>query len=51
MKKIKKEFIFYNDYIDCLFQLKWLIVFFLGELMEVIKEINDYYLREVECLF
>ncbi|HDO7733065.1 TPA: hypothetical protein P4P49_002859 [Enterococcus faecalis] len=50
MKKTKKEFTPYNDYIDRPFQLKWPTAFPLGELQAAIKETNDYHSREIERL-
>ncbi|EHE8434427.1 hypothetical protein JMJ19_002661 [Enterococcus faecalis] len=50
MKKTKKEFTPYNDYVDRSFQLKWPTAFPLGELQAAIKETNDYHSREIERL-
>ena len=50
MKKTKKNFTPYNDYIDRPFQLKWPTAFPLGELQAAIKKTNDYHSREIERL-
>ncbi|KAJ75947.1 hypothetical protein M222_0863 [Enterococcus faecalis AZ19] len=50
MKKTKKEFTPYNDYVDRPFDLKWPTAFPLGELQAAIKEMNDYHSREIERL-
>ncbi len=50
MKKTKKEYIPYNDYVDRPFDLKWPTAFPLGELQAAIKETNDYHSREIERL-
>lgn len=50
MKKTKKEYTPYNDYVDRPFDLKWPTAFPLGELQAAIKETNDYHSREIERL-
>lgn len=50
MKKTKKEFTPYNDYIDRPFQLKWPTAFPLGELQAAIKETDEFNAREIERL-
>ncbi|MGC2993324.1 hypothetical protein ACPTI2_10945 [Enterococcus faecalis] len=50
MKKTKKEFTPYNDYIDRPFQLKWPTALPLGELQAAIKEMDEFNAREIERL-
>ncbi|MGL9923184.1 hypothetical protein [Enterococcus sp. DIV1758] len=50
MKKTKKEFTSYNDYVDRSFDLKWPTAFPLGELQAAIKETNEFNAREIERL-
>lgn len=50
MKKTKKEFTPYNDYVDRPFDLKWPTAFPLGELQAAIKETNEFNAREIERL-
>ncbi|PQF67162.1 hypothetical protein, partial [Enterococcus faecalis] len=50
MKKTKKEFTPYNDYVDCPFDLKWPTAFPLGELQAAIKETDEFNAREIERL-
>ncbi len=50
VRRTKKEFKPYNDYVDRPFELKWPTAFPLGELQEAIKETNDYHSREIERL-
>ncbi|MFG5565343.1 hypothetical protein ACFJYA_13945 [Enterococcus faecalis] len=48
VRRTKKEFKPYNDYVDRPFELKWPTAFPLGELQAAIKETNDYHSREIE---
>ena len=48
MKKTKKEFTPYNDYVDCPFDLKWPTAFPLGELQAAIKETDEFNAREID---
>ena len=41
VRRTKKEFKPYNDYVDRPFELKWPTAFPLGELQEAIKDILD----------
>jgi len=41
VRRTKKEFKPYNDYVDRPFELKWPTAFPLGELQAAIKETND----------
>lgn len=50
VRRTKKEFKPYNDYVDRPFELKWPTAFPLGELQAAIKETNDYHSREIERL-
>ena len=50
VRRTKKEFKPYNDYVDSPFELKWPTAFPLGKLQAVIKETNDYHSREIERL-
>lgn len=46
MKKTKKEFTPYNDYVDRPFDLKWPTAFPLGELQAAIKETDENLMHE-----
>lgn len=48
VRRTKKEFKPYNDYVDRPFELKWPTAFPLGELQAAIKETNDYHSRDIE---
>lgn len=47
VRRTKKEFKPYNDYVDRPFELKWLTAFPLGELQAAIKEILKPAIEEI----
>ncbi|EJY7272298.1 hypothetical protein OHD69_002946 [Enterococcus faecalis] len=50
VRRTKKEFKPYNDYVDRPFELKWPTAFPLGELQAAIKETDEFNAREIERL-
>ncbi|EGO2601800.1 hypothetical protein [Enterococcus faecalis] len=50
VRRTKKEFKPYNDYVDRPFELKWQTAFPLGELTEAIKSTDEYHARNIERL-
>lgn len=50
VRRTKKEFKPYNDYVDRPFELKWPTAFPLGELTEAIKNTDEYHARNIERL-
>lgn len=50
VRRTKKEFKPYNDYVDRPFELKWPTAFPLGELTEAIKNTDEYHARNIKRL-
>ena len=50
VRRTKKEFKPYNDYVDRPFELKWPTAFPLGELTEAIKSTDEYHARNIDRL-
>ena len=50
VRRTKKEFKPYNEYVDRPFELKWPTAFPLGELTEAIKNTDEYHARNIERL-